>query len=146
MHFSHNLHNIKENLMNKNNKTALNEITHKFILHYYDLKSSFIGKILNTINQLEFAYQKFNTINYEIIQLIQVINSNYENYRLNYYLRINVLNIMPFNKKDYVNNDKIESLISFFNQYLILKPTNKKNVNPFSAITINTIHVHFRLC
>ena len=53
-HFSHNFYDIKENLMNKDNKT-LNEITHKINLHYYDLKSSFIGKLFNTINQLEFA-------------------------------------------------------------------------------------------
>ena len=78
-------------------------------------------KLFHQINQIEFAYQSFQTRNSNILSLLEIMIDNYQNNPNNYYLKYNIRNIPEINISNLVNNDTTESIINYYNNYTIIK-------------------------
>ena len=78
-------------------------------------------KLFHQINQIEFAYQSFQTRNNNILSLLEIMIDNYQNNPNNYYLKYNIRNIPEINISNLVNNDTTESIINYYNNYTIIK-------------------------
>ena len=97
----------------------VNEGYNHINIYCNELKKDKINHYINKINQLEYSYQSFLTINNNILDIIMIIINNYNNNHYNYYTRQNIINII--NTYD-INIDKCNNtkeLINYYNHYNI---------------------------
>ena len=98
----------------------VNEGYNHINIYCNELKKDKINHYINKINQLEYSYQSFLTINNNILDILMIIINNYNNNHYNYYTRQNINNIINTYdiKIDKCNNTK--ELINYYNNYNIL--------------------------
>ena len=121
-----------------------NEAFNHVNVYSNELKKKNINYYISQINQLEYSYQLFNTINNDLLRLIQLIILNYNNDHYNYYLRENINNIIDeFEISIYKYNYKdTEGIIKYYNSYNILKNYPNKKFNIDNIKEIKTINAH----
>lgn len=121
-------HNKKHQLINLSTIIPTNTIKdkinegYKHINNYcLQLKVNKQNELLHQINQIEYAYQSFQRINSNILILIEVMINNYQNNSHNYYLKSNTRNIPEINIYNIVNENTIENIIEYYNNYTLIK-------------------------
>ena len=97
-----------------------------------ELKLNMIQSLNNQINQIEKSYQSFKVINNDILELVKLIVDNYNNEQ-NYYLMTNLMNIMDINIYKCCEENTTEGIISYFDNYSIIKDSD------FDVSTIKNI-------
>ena len=84
-----------------------------------ELKKDKINHYINKINQLEYSYQSFLTINNNILDIIMIIINNYNNNHYNYYTRQNIINIINYKEIKIYKCNNTKELINYYNHYNI---------------------------
>ena len=86
------------------------------------LKNKNIDNYLTKINQLEYSYQSFKSMNNDILNIISIMINNYNKNHYNFYFRQNINNIINSYKLNLekCNNNKDTELINYYNNYNIL--------------------------
>ena len=75
----------------------VNEGYNHINIYCNELKKDKINHYINKINQLEYTYQSFLTVNNDILDIIMIMINSYNNNRYNYYTRENIINIININ-------------------------------------------------
>ena len=84
------------------------------------LKTSKINELIKQINQIEYAYQSFFSINNDILTFIQLVVKNYTNNKYNSTLKCNMMNIPDICISKCYNN-AINGIIDYYNNYTFLQ-------------------------
>ena len=98
---------------------------YKHIKNYCnELKCNMIHHLLDKINQLEYSYRIFSSMNKDILDFMQLISNNYINNHLNYYLRCNYMSISSLNGINIykcINENKKDVIINYYKKYKLIK-------------------------
>ena len=116
----------------------VNEGYNHINIYCNELKKDKINHYINKINQLEYSYQSFLTINNNILDIIMIIINNYNNNHYNYYTRENIINIINKYEIKIYNCNNTKELINYYNNYNIL--INHVDINNIN--NIKTIYEH----
>ena len=117
----------------------VNEGYNHINIYCNELKKDKINHYINKINQLEYTYQSFLTVNNDILDIIMRIINNYNNNRYNYYTRENIINIINYKEIKIYNCNDTKELINYYNNYNILI---EHIVDINNIINIKTINKH----
>ena len=114
----------------------VNEGYNHINIYCNELKKDKINHYINKINQLEYTYQSFLTVNNDILDIIMIIINSYNNNRYNYYTRENIINIINYKEIKIYNCNDTKELINYYNNYNLLAPivdiNNIKTINEHS--------------
>ena len=116
----------------------VNEGYNHINIYCNELKKDKINHYINKINQLEYTYQSFLTVNNDILDIIMIMINSYNNNRYNYYTRENIINIINYKEIKIYNCNDTKELINYYNNYNIL--INHVDINNIN--NIKTIHEH----
>ena len=98
----------------------VNEGYNHINIYCNELKKDKINHYINKINQLEYSYQSFLTVNNDILDIIMIMINSYNNNRYNYYTRENIINIINYKEIKIYKCNNTKELINYYNHYNIL--------------------------
>lgn len=144
-HQSHQLTSLSDNISTHNINSTINQGYNHINGYCKKLKANKINSLLSTINQLEYSYQSFKSVNTDILNLIQIIVNNFHTQQYNYYFRENVNNIIKKYKIELykLTNDKNkDEIVNYYHNYEILFPlVNINDINNTKEIKDHTSQV-----
>ena len=93
-HESHQVISLDNIISTTDITNKVNEGYNHINIYCNELKKDKINHYINKINQLEYTYQSFLTVNNDILDIIMIMINSYNNNRYNYYTRENINNII----------------------------------------------------
>lgn len=116
-HKLHKIINLSETISTDFVKDKIKE-GYNFINNYCcDLKLNKIKELLNSINQIEYSFISFKSLNTNILQLLESVIINYEMKTHDYYLRYNLIKLHEIYIYKCKNYNDVEGIIHYFNNY-----------------------------
>lgn len=119
LHKTHQTENLEEKL-----KTGI--LSHKILVgckhisYSYDLKTAKIKHHLLKINEIEYAYNRFESTFNDILKLMESMIETYDENNNNYYLKRNIISMNNINIYNCPKTDTDKDIINYFINYSFL--------------------------
>ena len=136
-HESHKLISLDNIISTTDITNKVNEGYNHINIYCNELKKDKINHYINKINQLEYTYQSFLTVNNDILDIIMIMINSYNNNRYNYYTRENIINIINYKEIKIYKCNNTKELINYYNNYNILRDHIVDINNIINIKTIN---------
>lgn len=120
IHKSHTIINLSEPISIDVLKDKIKEGYNHINNYCYELKVSKIKELSNSINQIEYSFLSFKSLNTNILQLLESMISNYELKNHNYYLRNNINKLKEIYIYKCPNYNDVDGIIHYYNNYSFL--------------------------